>query len=269
LSDDVVIVGRTPKSAGRTIADTDIKIDLGPGVTLKGRGLDVVLNGDVRLTSDNKEALQAHGTLNVVKGTYRAYGRKLAIEKGRLLFNGPLGNPTLDILAMQRNKEVEAGVAVTGTVLAPRITLVSEPNVPDSEKLAWLVLGRALDTTTTADMNALQTAAAALLTENGSGGVTANILEKVGLDDIGLKTSQATTPNQGTQSNQAGTTNVQQHIVTVGKQISDKLYVGYEQGVDATSSVLHLRYTLSKRMTLEGEAGTRSAIAVFFNFLFD
>ena len=254
LSDDVVIVGRTAKQPARMIADIDIKVSLGAGVTLKGRGLDATLTGENHIVSGTRQALRAQGTLNISKGTYSAYGHKLAIEKGELLFNGPIGNPALDILAMQRGQDVEVGVSVSGTVLTPRITLVSEPNVPDTEKLSWLVLGHGLDTAGGSDLGVLQAAAAALLSGRESGGVQSQLASTFGLDEINIKTDQS---------------NAEQRVVALGKRLSSKLEVSYEQGIESVSSVLHLRYTVSKRISLEGEAGTRSAISVFFNFLFD
>jgi hypothetical protein len=78
------------------------------------------------------------GQLYTVNGTYFAYGQKLTIDPGRLIFDGPLDNPALDIVALRRGGAVEAGVAVTGTVRVPVITLTSNPPVPDNEKLAWV-----------------------------------------------------------------------------------------------------------------------------------
>jgi translocation and assembly module TamB len=254
LSDDVVIVGRKQKQAARVATDLNVDIGLGDGITLQGRGLDAVLTGKIHVTSDPGMALLAHGTLDVTKGTYSAYGKKLAIEKGELLFNGPIANPALDILAMQRGQQVAVGVAVSGTVLAPRVTLVSEPPLPDTEKLSWLVLGHGLDTAGGTDLSALQAAAGALLAGRGSGGTQSQLASTFGLDEINVTTDQS---------------NAQQRVVTFGKRLSSKLEVSYEQGIESVSSVLHLRYTLSKRLSLEGEAGTRSAISIFFNFLFD
>ncbi|HEY8100052.1 MAG TPA: translocation/assembly module TamB domain-containing protein [Burkholderiaceae bacterium] len=254
LSDDVVIVGHKQKPANRMVADTDVKVSLGDGITLQGRGLDAILAGQIHVTSDTRQALRAQGTLTVIKGTYNAYGHKLAIEKGELLFNGPIGNPALDILAMQRGQEVEVGVSVSGTVLTPHITLVSEPSVPDTEKLSWLVLGHGLDTAGGSDLSVLQAAASALLSGRESGGVQSQLAGAFGLDEINIKTDQ---------------TNTQQRVVTLGKRLSSKLEVSYEQGIESISNVLHLRYTLSKRLSVEAETGTRSAISLFFNFLFD
>src|SRR5690606_19301148 len=113
----------------------DLRIALGDGITLRGRGLDATVVGEVRLVNGAGDTIQAQGTLNLAKGTFTAYGRELAIERGVLQFSGPVNNPGLNILAMRREQEVAAGVSVGGTVLAPRVTLVSEPPVPDAEKL--------------------------------------------------------------------------------------------------------------------------------------
>ena len=82
------------------------------------------------------------GSIRTVRGTYFAFGQRLDIDRGQLIFDGPLDNPGLDIVALRRNLAVEAGVAVTGTVKVPVIQLTSNPPVPDSEKLSWLVLGQ-------------------------------------------------------------------------------------------------------------------------------
>ena len=254
LSDDVVIVGRVPKSAGRTVAAIDLNVDLGDGVALSGRGLDALMNGTMAVTSNGTDGLRGKGSLTVVKGSYTAYGRKLAIEQGVLRFNGPLNNPALDILAMRRGTEVEAGVAVRGTVLVPRVTLVSEPSVGDAEKLSWLVLGKGLDAAGGGDAGALQAAAASLLSQSAASGVQAKLASAFGLENFSIGKSNDT---------------LQQRIVTLGKQISSRLYVSYEQGLASASNVLHLRYALSPKLTIEAEAGTRSALSLFYNVLFD
>jgi translocation and assembly module TamB len=254
LSDDVVIVGRGQQGGGRTVAALDLTFDLGDGVALTGRGIEARLAGKLHITSSGREALRAQGTLAFEQGTYNAYGRKLAIEQGVMRFNGPLNNPSLDILAMRRGGEVEAGVAVRGSVLLPRITLVSEPTVSDAEKLSWLVLGKGLDSAGTGDAGVLQAAAATLLSQSAAAGVQSRLSSTFGLENFSVGKS---------------TDSLQQRIVTVGKQISARLYVSYEQGLESANSVLHLRYTLTPKLTLEAEAGARSALSLFYNILFD
>lgn len=254
LSDDVVIVGRDGQQGRKTAIALDLDIGLGDGIRLRGRGIDALLVGQLRLLANAGDTLRAQGNLRVASGTFKAYGRELAIEQGLLRFSGPLNNPALDILAMRRGQEVAAGVSVRGTVMTPRITLVSEPTVPDAEKLSWLVLGRGLSGTSDSDLGALQSAASSLLTQGTAAGLQAQIATAFGLDDFSIGSSG---------------TNLQQRIVTLGKKISSRLYVSYQQGLESTRSVLLLRYTLTPRITLEAEAGTSSALSLFYNFAFD
>ncbi|WP_409482672.1 translocation/assembly module TamB domain-containing protein [Noviherbaspirillum sp. ST 5-3] len=254
LSDDVVIVGRTEKPSSKMVAEIDVALASDGGIVLKGRGLNGTLGGKIRLLSNPGEKLRAQGTLSIIKGTYTAYGRELAIEQGLLRFNGAINNPSLDILAMRRGQEVEAGISVRGTALAPRVTLVSEPTVPDAEKLSWLVLGRGLASAGENDVGALQSAASTLLSESAAAGVQSGIASAFGLDTFSLGTSQD---------------NLQQRIITVGKQLSSRLYLAYQQGLQTAESVVQLRYVLSPRLSLEAEGGTRSALSIFYNMAFD
>ncbi|SNS78950.1 autotransporter secretion inner membrane protein TamB [Noviherbaspirillum humi] len=261
LSDDVVIVGRD-QDKGKTgerrglPAAIDVSVGIGSFIQLKGRGLDGQLAGDLRFASQPGEPLTARGILRIVKGTFSAYGRELAIERGLLRFSGPLDNPGLDILAMRRGQQVEAGVSVGGTVLSPRVTLVSEPTVPDAEKLSWLVLGRGLASAGQGDVGALQSAAGALLSQGAAAGVGSQLANAFGLDEVNIGRS-------------ADSATVQERIVTLGKQLSSRLFVSFRRGLETANTVLHLRYVLSPRLTLEGETGSRSALSLFYNFAFD
>jgi translocation and assembly module TamB len=227
---------------------------LGEKLSVRGRGIDAQLGGNLRLQSTPAEALSVRGLMQVTRGTYTAYGRELVIERGVLRFDGPPGNPALDIRAMRRGTEVEPGVMITGTVLAPRIRLISEPQVPDAQKLSWLVLGQGLSGVTDQQAGTLQEAATSLLTQSAAAGIQSQIAGNLGLDSITLSRR---------------TDNVQQRIITLGKRVSSRLYVSYQQGLQAAGSVVLLRYTLSPRITVEAETGTRSVFSLFYNFSFD
>src|SRR4029450_12584702 len=82
--------------------------------------------------------MAVNGTVRAVDGTYQAYGQKLVIDRGLILFNGPVENPRLDIEATRPNLDVRVGVLVTGTALNPRVRLFSEPEMSEMDKLSWL-----------------------------------------------------------------------------------------------------------------------------------
>lgn len=143
LSSDVVIVTEQPKTqALPERLRLDMTLDLGKAFYVRGQGLEVRMEGRVRVTLEEGEVRpHARGSVRVAEGHYTAYGQRLAIQRGVLLFDGPLDNPKLDILAVRKGLQVEAGVLISGNALSPHTALYSNPPVPDSQKMQWLVFG--------------------------------------------------------------------------------------------------------------------------------
>ena len=125
------------------------------------------------------------GTIRTVGGEYRAYGQRLDIERGVLRFTGAVDNPSLDILAIRPNLMQRVGVQITGNVLAPYVRLYSEPDMPDAEKLSWLVVGRA-SASGGAEAALLQQAALALLASR-SGTGKRGVAASLGLDELSFR----------------------------------------------------------------------------------
>ncbi len=267
LSDDVVIIGKGAapvKTAQGQPLNVDLEADLGDAFKLKGKGLDAQLAGTVRIRVADRRPPRVTGSIRVDSGTYAAYGQKLAIDRGVINFTGAYDNPGLNILAVRRGPEgealsetnVEAGVAVRGTALAPVAKLVSTPAVPDSDKLAWLVLGHGIDNTGGNDMALLSAAAGALF-----GGGQGRLANALGVDELGV--SQAA----GTAAGAAA--GLQTTVVTVGKRLSSRVYLSFEQGAGTATSLVKLKYKLNPRITLQFQTGTNNALDVLYTWAFD
>ena len=258
LASDIVIEGE-PRAARESATQNvplalDVEVDLGNRLTFVGEGLDARLAGRIHVTTDASGNLRASGVIRTVNGTYIAFGQKLTIDRGRVIFDGPIDNPALDVVALRKNLAVEAGVQLSGTVKVPQVKITSNPPVPENEALAWLVTGQGLNGTGRVDYAALSAASAALLGRNGKP-ITAQIAQRLGLDEISLQnSSSATSGAQGTGS----------QVVVFGKRISDRLSLGYEQGLSLASSAVRLEYALSRRITLRAEAGTTSGVAIVY-----
>ncbi len=227
----------------------DLRVDMGDKLRVRGRGLDAGLRGELHLTSPAGR-LAVNGTLRAVDGTYQAYGQKLGIDRGVLTFVGPVEDPRLDIEATRPNLDVRVGVTVTGTALYPRIRLFSDPDLSDIDKLSWLVLGRASATTGGADTALLQQAALALLSGEGPG-VTDRLIKSIGLDEVSVRQQQGA---------------VKDTIVSLGKQISKRWYVGYERGLNTTLGTWQLIYRVAQRVTVRAEAGSDNAVDVIWTW---
>jgi len=261
LGDDVVVVGRkakpAPSARRKPPLDLDATLDFGERFQIVGAGLESGLQGNLRMHTSSDGTLLATGRVRAVNGTYFAFGQKLTIERGQLYFDGPIDNPGLEIVAVRKNLPVEAGVEVTGTVRIARVRLISEPPVPDGEKLAWLVTGRGLDNASGADIALLQAAASTLINSKESIPLTRRIARQVGLDDIGMR---STGSSSGALDSQ---------MLVVGKRLSDDLYLEYERGLDIASTVLRLTYQLTRTFSLRIESGTASAFGLFYRRSFD
>jgi translocation and assembly module TamB len=260
LAPDIVVKGRTVASRSEAVRDVplalDVDVDLGRDLTFAGQGLEARLAGRVKITTTAGGALQGRGTIRAVNGTYFAFGQKLTIDRGRVIFDGPLDNPALDVVALRKNLAVEAGVELTGTVKLPQVRITSNPPVPENEALAWLVTGQGLSGSSRVDYAALSAASAALLGRGGKP-VTARIAQRFGLDDISLKSA-------GTSSGTSSSQGLTSQVVVFGKRISDRLSLGYEQGLSLATSALRLEYALSRQVTLRAEAGTVSGVSIVY-----
>ncbi len=250
----------TGKAASKQAIKLKLNIALGDKLRLRGHGIDTLLRGDLLLAqaqaalAQAQSALALSGDIFTAGGTFNAYGQKLEIETGRLSFTGPLDNPRIDVLAVRPgNDDVRAGVTVTGSALAPRIKLFSDPLKSDNETLSWLLLGRAPDELGRADSALLQRAAMALLSGDGEGR-KGRLTKTLGLDDLSV--SDSGVDAKGT-------------VVRLGKQLSKRWYVGYERGLNATTGSWQLIYRIAQRFTLRGQSGDDNALDLIWQWKWD
>ncbi len=227
LDSDVSIKGEVEEAPTAARSETTarrrnfalaVDLNLGENLRVRGRGLDSTLRGNLRFTTSGGR-LAVNGVVRSEGGTYAAYGQKLDIERGVLTFTGPADNPRLDVLALRPNIDTRVGVLIAGQAQAPRVRLYAEPDMSDTDKLSWLVLGRAPDGLGRSDTALLQRAAVALLSGEGEA-PTDTLLKSLGIDEISLR---------------QGDGEVRETVITLGKQLSRRWYVGYERGVNAAT----------------------------------
>ncbi|WP_288254894.1 translocation/assembly module TamB domain-containing protein [uncultured Hydrogenophaga sp.] len=264
LGDDVVVRGTEYPIDRRggvpVIPDVRITVDLGPSFELRGQGLQTRLEGQLEIrTNPPDPAPRVVGEVRTVRGTYRAYGQQLAIETGVLRFNGAYDNPALEIDAVRPNTTQRVGVQITGTAQAPRVRLFSDPEMPDSEKLAWLVLGRPASGAG-AEAAVLQQAALALLAGSDGGPLDGGLAQALGLDTLSFTGTSSSSTGNGTESSAA---------VMLGKQIADNLYLSYERSLAGTLSTVSMFYDVSRRVTVRARAGSENAIDLIFTLRYD
>jgi len=251
LGDDVVITGRkaaAPAGATRSPLALRLDLDFGDAFRIIGNGLDTNITGRMAFSSADDGTLSARGTVSTVRGTYSAFGQRLEIDRGSLIFNGPIDNPGLDILALRRLPSVEAGIELTGTVRAPLVRTTSNPPMSQGETLSWLVLGRSLETASQGDTALIAGIAGGMLGGTGAVPITRRIADTFGLDDVGVRSSSV----------------IDGQVFTAGKRLSNRVYVAYEQAVSAATNLLRIDLELHQFVSLRAEAGAVSSFGIFY-----
>ena len=257
LGEDVHVVGAerpVARQRGPIPVKLDMRLDLGDNLEIRAQGLEGKLTGQIHFATTEEGELRAWGRVQTLNATFLAYGQRLQVDPGILVFDGPIDNPSLQVTAWRRNLPVEAGVQVSGTARAPRLQVVSQPPVPEGERISWLVLGRPPSDATKADLGMLQVAAGALLSRGDAQPLDRRIARAFGVDEITLR----------------GTGEAADRVVAVGKRLSDKLYISYEQGIGTVASnLVKMDYSLSRRWSLRAETGTSSGGGLFYRFSWD
>ena len=120
----------------------------------------------------------------------------------------------------------------------------------DVDKLSWLVLGRASEGLGRTETALLQRAALALLAGEGPG-MTDQFTKAIGLDELSVRQSDG---------------EVRETVVSLGKQLSRRWYVGYERSLSATAGTWQLIYRIAQRFTLRAQSGLDNSVDLIWTW---
>lgn len=247
VSEDVVIVGqrkKKPQKAQRPMAlDSKIEVKLGDKVRFNGFGLKTRVSGTTRIETLAGRPPSGHGNLSLLDGSYKAYGQDLKIQRGRILFAGPLDNPGLDFRASRTvDDDITVGLQVTGNANSPALSVYSKPPMPQRDALSYLLTGRKGGDYGGGDAMSA-TAALWSLGKPGSEGISDKIRKQAGLDELRL-----------------GGDSLEQGAVVLGKQLNPNLYLRYVQGLFDNASAVELRYKLTDALEIKASGGKNQSV---------
>ena len=242
-SDDARYVGEHPaERAGLFVVHSEVRVDMGDDVRVDAFGLQGRIVGGVGTTVQTGETPIGRGELSVDEGRYEAFGQKLEISRGRLLFDvSPLDDPGLDIEARRRIETTEVGLNVRGTLQEPRLTFFSDPSMTQSQIVSYLLTGKSADSLTGAE-TASFTKTRDSLAMQGGGFLASQLGRRIGIEEVGVESTV----------NSAGEANT---ALVLGKFLSPRLFISYGISLTELSNTLKLRYTISDKWVFKTEAG--------------
>ncbi|MDH5388765.1 MAG: translocation/assembly module TamB domain-containing protein [Gammaproteobacteria bacterium] len=238
-SEDAVIIGGEKIAEEKWLLDTRIRLALGERVHFYGFGFEGRLSGNVLLEDKPGYLTKATGEISIPEGRYRAYGQRLEIELGRLLFTGGSpSNPGLDMRAVRHVGNITAGIKVRGSLKQPRLELFSTPAMGQTDTLAYLLLGAPIENASGEEGAMMAKAALAMGLASGDH-LARTIGDRFGLDEMRVESS-----DEGDQAS-----------LVVGRYLSPRLYVSYGVGLVEAFNTLTLRYKISNKWQIKAESG--------------
>ena len=213
-----------PDAPAQRAAPVELNVGLSApgGILIKGRGLNVELSLDARVTGSTSAPVMT-GAARVVRGDYDFAGQRFTLgEAGVVHLGSTPAAIRLDLTATRDDPTLTAVIRITGTAEKPIITLTSTPVLPQDEVLSQVLFGASVSS-----LNGFQAAQlASALSGLASGGgfdVIGGIRGLAHLDRLAINSTVTTTSASGrplTTSNS----------VAGGKYLSNKVYLELSGG---------------------------------------
>ncbi|MGH8401584.1 MAG: translocation/assembly module TamB domain-containing protein, partial [Gammaproteobacteria bacterium] len=264
VSADQVIVGQNEAAQeDRWRIHAKVNASMGDKVDIKGFGLSGRIAGSVLTVDEPGHFTTGSGELQIVDGQYTAYGQRLSIERGRLMFNGgPISNPALDIRALRKpahpetvvagQSEQQVGVVVRGTLRDPNVSLFSDPPLAQSSLLSYLLTGQLPATPSQSPLlGQPSTDTGDALTYSGGEFLAQQVGNQIGLSDVSI---QNVSTGVGTST----------PSLFIGKYLSPRLYISYGTGLLQSINTVRIRYSLSTKWVLEAESGAANSADIIY-----
>lgn len=280
LADTSQVVSRSllPGAPGEFVSNLrldDVNVVLGEDVWLRSSEANVELGGALRVTrglsnGDDGDRLALVGTLNATRGTYvlnlAVVQPTFHVERGTVRFFGtPDINPTLDIRAIHTvrqprrtiaREDVRILAAITGNLRAPQLSLSSADglNLSQSDLLSYLVTGEpafALTGTSTEYAEQLLTLGGRLAGTLISARIPRSLFDIVEVQPGAVRLESGASSVSASYLNTLYNTRV-----ILGKQLSDRWYVGLSTGLCRANFTeglgLHLEYRFNSTYFAQG-----------------
>lgn len=246
-----------------------VEVSLGKEITVNTHGFNAIITGKATITGMPKKTTLARGRIDIIKGSYSAYGKKLTISPGSYIqfINSPVSNPIFDVratkliqlsssLAIQQFglNDIIVGIQLRGSLQHPDISFFSIPaTLSQADILSYLLLGYSSENAKGSNLGLIATAASAMGGKGaGTGGALSEIKQGLGLSELGVESQ--------TLIDAIGTPIDEQNAFVIGKRLTKKIYIRYSlglgQGAFAPVNIFQLRYTLNRQWAIQTDSSS-------------
>lgn len=234
-------VPETTAARQRTALRYDVRVEADDNIIVSGRGLNSEWRTSALISGTSNRPLVL-GTMNLNRGDLEFSGRRFDLTRGSIGFDTLAPNdPTIDLRAERETRDgASVAVVISGRSSALKVSLESTPTLPSEDVMALILFDKAAD-----ELSAFQSLQVAdALTQLGGVGVfggkgfTGAARDALGLDLLNVDVDQ---------------TDSSASLLTVGKYVTDGLFVSASQNARGENGSLRIEYEIGQSFSLETE----------------
>ncbi|HEX2115019.1 MAG TPA: translocation/assembly module TamB domain-containing protein [Alphaproteobacteria bacterium] len=240
------VLSKPDQASGGSAIALALDVEIPARAFVRGRGLDSEWRGAMRVAGTTAKPILT-GKLETVRGDFSLLGKRFRLSDSTITFvGGERIDPQLAITAEHRAAAIIAQAVISGTASNPTLKLTSQPQMPDDEVLSRVLFGRSVGEMTPAQ--GLELAQAAATLAGGGPGILDRLRTATGLDRLDISSGAP-----GGAGDPSGTT------ATAGKYVSDRVFLGVEQGMKSDSTRSKVEVEITPNVTVESSLGSASA----------
>ncbi|HLP74538.1 MAG TPA: translocation/assembly module TamB domain-containing protein [Bacteroidales bacterium] len=228
----------------------ELTLDIPGNTWVTGKDMNFELNGTLRAVKSAPD-ISLFGDLNVRRGYYKIYGRKFEFNRGAITFTGSTEfNPELDVEIIYRFRDIEKNMRdlklhITGRLMQPEYAFMLDSEaLEEKDAISYIAFGKSINQLGEGEkekMSGQDIAMGAAVTQLSS------VLKGVLQEEAGIDVFEFT----GGEDWKSGS-------VTVGKYITNRLYLSYDRSFDfdkqrktSVSEKIMLEYQLLRNLLLK------------------
>ncbi|MBW8308350.1 MAG: translocation/assembly module TamB [Candidatus Paracaedibacteraceae bacterium] len=231
--------------------NVDIKVDIPKKLLVQGYGVRSEWKGGLRARGPIN-APNIDGSINSISGRLDISSKRLMLAPSSVTFKTHNGDiiPVLDIKATKQVREYEAFIILSGSSNNPSIEFISLPALPTEDVIALILFDKLMAEVSAAQSLQLATTMAAVKAGNFKGSAFDSLNQLLGVDDISLQKAEVS---------EAVDDDKQSYSLSIGKQLSKRVYVAVEQGLQQeVGTKLKAKVDVTKKTKLDIETGTQN-----------
>lgn len=235
----------------------EMAIEIPGNFWVRGKDMNFELEGNLKAIKEDLQ-IDIFGNLDIKRGQYTLYGKKLVFETGQITFTGgskidPTLNFTVSHSFRDADKQLRKLTAeVTGKISEPQIGFkLDDAAIEERDGISYLLFNKSLDELTQNEFSSVN-GTVANIGKNLAFGQISNLLQEAFQSSLGLDVIEI----EGSDSWNSGN-------VTIGKYLTQNLYMSYSKEFSleknnntAQAGKITLEYQIFKWLFLQATSQT-------------